>query len=256
MKERLPHDEEDRQRPAEPPARTDHTSALVLQLQQTAGNQATARLLQRLRRRGHHPRARADERLRVARMEAARQDEPRVGDLPAHRHLVATARPAVQPREPDRRRVDPDGARADAGLLARRLVHRGSRLGNPRHHARRRRVLQPGHRWRAERRHLRPRTGPRGAVRHPWVTGFLGSYAQEFVEGYVGSGGDDMEAYHQIAHEQQATAIEERFSEWRKKKEKADAEEEAKRPTPRTPSRRRRTRCVPRRRSPRSGRSR
>jgi hypothetical protein len=67
------------------------------------------------------------------------------------------------------------------------------------------------------------------------ITGFLGTYAGEFVKGYVGSGGDDTAAYHQIAHEQQAAAIEARFKAWREAKEKKDAEDEAKKPTPLDP---------------------
>src|SRR5687768_17404754 len=48
MKERVRYGEEDPKHPAEPPVTADHPSALALQLQRTVGNQATARLLQRV----------------------------------------------------------------------------------------------------------------------------------------------------------------------------------------------------------------
>ena len=71
------------------------------------------------------------------------------------------------------------------------------------------------------------------------VQGFLGTYAADFVKGLIGSGGDDTKAYHAIRHEKQASAIEERFKAWREKKEADDAkkaaEEDAKRPTPYDP---------------------
>jgi hypothetical protein len=55
------------------------------------------------------------------------------------------------------------------------------------------------------------------------VQGFLGSYAIDYVKGLVGGGGDTMKAYHAIRHEKQAAAIEGRFKAWRENKEKEDA---------------------------------
>ena len=235
MKERLPHDEEDRQRPAEPPARTDHTSALVLQLQQTAGNQATARLLQRL--------GVADiilgpgltkgfEWLVWKRLVRMNRESATYQPIDTSWRQLALQYSRENPTDGGWIRMGlarmPDfwlggwfigeaGSETHAITLDDDVFFNPDTAGEPN-------VDTYVH----ELVHV-AQYGILG------VTGFLGSYAQEFVEGYVGSGGDDMEAYHQIAHEQQATAIEERFSEWRKKKEKADAEEEAKRPTPPDP---------------------
>jgi hypothetical protein len=68
------------------------------------------------------------------------------------------------------------------------------------------------------------------------VQGFLGSYGIDYVKGLIGGGGDPDKAYHAIRHEKQAAAIEERFTAWRLNKEKVDAakkaEEDAKHPTP------------------------
>src|SRR5918995_7466120 len=47
MRDRARHVEGEARRPAEPPAPADNAALLALQLQRTAGNQATARLLQR-----------------------------------------------------------------------------------------------------------------------------------------------------------------------------------------------------------------
>src|SRR5687768_3776205 len=48
MRGRVPYGEGEARRPAEPPAPAEHPAALALQLQRTAGNQVTARLLQRV----------------------------------------------------------------------------------------------------------------------------------------------------------------------------------------------------------------
>jgi len=68
------------------------------------------------------------------------------------------------------------------------------------------------------------------------VQGFLGDYATDFVEGYITGGFDDMKAYHSIKFESHAAAVEERFKTWRVRKQAEDAtkaaEEAAKRPAP------------------------
>jgi hypothetical protein len=232
MKERLPHDEEARQRPAEPPARTDHASALVLQLQQTAGNQATARLLQRF--------GVADiilgpglskgfEWLVWKRLVRMNRESATYQTIDASWRQLALQYSRENPTDGGWIRMGiarmPDfwlggwfigeaGSDTHAITLDDDVFFNPDTSGEPN-------VDTYVH----ELVHV-AQYGILG------VTGFLGSYAEEFVEGYVGSGGDDMEAYHQIAHEQQASAIEERFSAWRRQKEKADAEEEAKKPTP------------------------
>ena len=55
------------------------------------------------------------------------------------------------------------------------------------------------------------------------VQGFLGDYAEDFVKGYITGGGDDMKAYHSIKVEQHAAAVEARFKAWREQREKEEA---------------------------------
>lgn len=234
MRERVRYGEEDAQRPAEPPARTDHPSALALQLQTTAGNQATARLLQR-----------------VGVMDIVAPGLEKGFELLLWNRFVRSNREtaAYQPIDPAWRhlagmysRENPtDGAWIRLGITRMPDFWLGGWL-----------LGEAGSETHAitldDDVFFNPDTSGEPNVDtyvHELVhvaqygllgiTGFLGTYAKEFVEGYIGSGGDDTAAYHQIAHEQQASAIEERFSAWRKEKEKADAEEEAKKPTPPDP---------------------
>jgi hypothetical protein len=234
MKERVPHGEEDRQRPAEPPASAEYPAALALQLQRTAGNQATGRLLQRF-----------------GIMDVVAPGLEKSFELIVWNGFVSLNRGAASSHriDPEWRRlaglysvenpvdgewirlairrmpdfwlggmvIDEAGSDTHAITLDKDVFFNPSATGEPN-------VDTYVH----ELVHV-AQYGILG------ITGFLGTYAKAFVEGYIGSGGDDMKAYHQIAHERQATAIEERFSEWRKKKEKRDAEEEAKKPTPPDP---------------------
>jgi hypothetical protein len=62
------------------------------------------------------------------------------------------------------------------------------------------------------------------------IVGFLGTYAAEFGRGYIQGNYDSDAAYHNIVHEQQAVAVEERFSKWRQEKEAREAEEAKNKP--------------------------
>jgi Domain of unknown function (DUF4157) len=234
MKERVPYGDEDRERPGEPPAPADHPSALALQLQRTAGNQATARLLQR-----------------VGVMDILAPGLEKGFEWVIWNRIVRTNRDqssyhAIDPawRELAGRyslENPADGAWIRAGIMRMPDFWVGGwileRAGSATHAI----TLDDDV-------FFNPDTSDEPNVDtyvHELVhvaqygilgiTGFLGTYAEQFVEGYLGSGFDDAEAYHQIAHERQAAAVEARFSEWRQKKEKADAEEEAKKPKPPDP---------------------
>jgi hypothetical protein len=232
MRDRLRHGEEDRQRPAEPAAPVDQAGALALQLQRTVGNQATARLLQRFGAAdlivGPGLRASLEWIVWPRIVRSNRESSSAHGIDPAWRELAflySHENPA-------------DGKWIRMGLARMPSFWVGSwileRAGSETHAI----TLD-------EDVFFNPATDGEPNVDtyvHELVhvaqygilgiTGFLGSYAQEFVEEYIGSGGDDAAAYHQIAHERQAAAVEERFTEWRLKKEKADAEDAARRPNP------------------------
>lgn len=234
MKERLPYDEEDRQRPAEPPAPADHPAVLALQLQRTAGNQATARLLQR-----------------VGIMDVVAPGLEKGFEWFVWNRFVRSNRESASYYTIDSAwrqlalqysRANPaDGSWIRMGLARMPDFWVGSWIlgeaGSETHAI----TLDDDVFFNPDSSgepnvdtyvHELVHVAQYGIL---GITGFLGTYAKEFVEGYIGSGGDDTEAYHQIAHEQQAAAIEERFSKWRVEKEKADAEEEAKKPTPLDP---------------------
>ena len=238
MKERLPYHEKDRQRPAEPPARTDDTSALVLQLQQTAGNQATARLLQRF--------GVADIILGPGLSKGF--------EWLVWNRLVRMNRESAtyQPIDTSWRQLALQYSRenpTDGGWIRMGIARMPdfwlggwfigeAGIGHPRHHARRQ---------------------TRSSTRTPLAEPNVDTYVHELVHAGAirhprghriprlrtrrsssramsASGGDDIEGVPpRSAHEQQASAIEERFSAWRQQKEKADAEEEAKKPTPLDP---------------------
>jgi len=66
------------------------------------------------------------------------------------------------------------------------------------------------------------------------VVGFLGSYAGEFGKGFIEGDFDSDAAYHNIRHEQAASAIEGRFSKWRREKQAREAEEAKNKPKEQT----------------------
>jgi hypothetical protein len=228
MRAREPRDEEGQQRPAEPPAPADHA---ILALQRGAGNQATGRMLQRL-----------------GVMDVLAPGLEKGFELTVWRQFVKSVRETASyhPIPAEWRRLagqysqenPADGAWIRLGITRLPDFYLGGWL-----------VEEAGSATHAitldDDVFINPAASGEPDVDtfvHELVhvaqygllgiTGFLGTYAKAFVEGFVGSGGDSDEAYHQIAHEVQASAVEGRFSAWRKDKEKADAEEAAKRPAP------------------------
>lgn len=230
MRERAWSGEKDGPRPAEPPPAPEDARALALQLQRTAGNQATARMLQRF--------GVADLVVGPALGAGIHIVWRRVVRTNIESASFQTIHTKWRELAFQYSRENPaDGLWIRAGLSRMPDFWLGGWL-----------IEQAGSATHAitldEDVFFNPDNGEEPNVDtyvHELVhvaqygmlgvTGFLGSYAQEFVEGYIGGGGGD-EAYHQIAHEQQASAIEERFSAWRQKKEAADKEEEARKPNP------------------------
>jgi hypothetical protein len=219
MRERVPHEHEERERPAQQPATPQPPAALALDLQRSAGNQATTQMVQRF---GGVLGIGGDLAFDYAwrKFVESNEESSSFVTIDPNWRVLALQYADYNPsdglwikmglrRLPDTWKgswvLEQAGPETNAITLDRAIFFNPDVSGEPQVDTFVHEVVHVA------------QYGLLG------VQGFLGSYAIDYVKGLVGGGGDTMKAYHAIRHEKQAAAVEARFKAWREQKEKEDA---------------------------------